>query len=155
MLESIGFLGFPYREYNFKYLSNSIFVNIVPRVDVFLNKCEFHLTRRFLYKRILAGYYVEHFPDDFAELDPWKVDTEEKIWKLVNSFFKILELSDASVDNTQIDEFESLEDVLNNVRYSDYGGNSNREVGSHSYTPKCDVLHFENGLYFFLPHTRR
>lgn len=153
----IVFIGYPYREYSYKFIDQSIFKKLIPSVKFVLNQCEANLTANFLRRKISSGYFLEHFPDCIDELNQYKIGNEGKLNDLLNETITFIqehnEVEDIEEESTVA--FEEFEQMLNELRYSGYKGSSNPGDSTDEYLLNSNVLHFENGSYVFLPHRWR
>jgi len=155
--DKIVFIGYPYREYSFKFIDQSIFKKLIPSVEFVLNQCEANITTNFLRRKISSGYYLEHYPDCIDELNHYKIGNEEDLNGLLN---EVITFSKESIDDEAIEEestvaFEEFEQMLNELRYAGFKGSSDPGQSSGQYLLSSNVLHFENGSYVFMPHRWR
>ena len=152
--DKIVFIGYPYREYSFKFIDQSIFKKLIPSVEFVLNQCEANVTANFLRRKISSGYYLERYPDCIGELNRYKIGNEEDLNGLLN---EAISFSKESIDDEVIEEestvtFEGFEQMLNELRYAGFTGSSDPSQSSGQYLLSSNVLHFENGSYVFMPH---
>lgn len=151
-LKSITFIGYPYREYYFKHIEGSVFTKILPSVKILLNECESAITKGFLFRKFKLGFFIEKYPDSISHLDNQRIKTTEQI----HSKLKQLFIEEKSNNNEEIeniaDEFDGFERMLNDIRYSEYNSSSKPSEENGRYLLNCNVLHFENASYLFLPH---
>lgn len=152
--DKIVFIGYPYKEYSFKFIDQSIFKKLIPSVEFVLNQCEANVTANFLRRKISSGYYLERYPDCIEELNRYKIGNEEDLNGLLN---EAITFSKESIDDEVIDEestvaFEEFEQMLNELRYAGFKGSSDPGQSSGQYLLSSNVLHLENGSYVFMPH---
>lgn len=152
--EKIVFIGYPYREYSFKFIDQSVFKKVIPSVEFVLNQCEANVTANFLRRKISSGYYIEHYPDCLDELNRYKIGKQEDLNGLLN---KAINFTKESIDDEALEEettvaFEEFEQMLNELRYAGFKGSSDPRQSSGQYLLSSNVLHFENGSYVFMPH---
>ena len=155
--DKIVFIGYPYREYSFKFIDQSIFKKLIPSVEFILNQCEANVTANFLKRKISSGYYLEHYPNCIDELNSYMISDEEGLNKLINDAVTFTEdsVEDEVVEEESTLAFEEFEQMLNELRYSGYKGSSDPSESTGQYLLSSNVLHFENGSYVFLPHSWR
>ena len=151
--DKIVFIGYPYREYSFKFIDQSIFKKLIPSVEFVLNQCEANVTANFLRRKISLGYYLERYPDCIDELNRYKIGNEEDLNGLLN---EAITFSKESIHDEVIKEestvaFEEFEKMLNELRYAGFKGSSDPGQSSGQYLLSSNVLHFENGSYVFMP----
>jgi len=152
--DKIVFIGYPYREYSFKFIDQSIFKELIPSVEFVLNQCEANVTANFLRRKISSGYYLERYPDCIDELNHYKIGNEEDLNGLLN---EAITFSNGFIDDKVTEEestvaFEKFEQMLNELRYAEFKGSSDPRQSSGQYLLSSNVLHFENGSYVFMPH---
>lgn len=153
----IVFIGYPYNEYSFKFIDQSIFKKLIPSVKFVLNQCEANVTANFLRRKISLGYYLEHYPDCIDELNRYKIGNEEDLNGLLN---ETISFTKESIDVEVVEEestiaFGEFEQMLNELRYAEFKGSSDPRQSSGQYLLSSNVLHFENGSYVFMPHKWR
>lgn len=155
--KEIKFMGYPYREYSFKYIDQSIFKKVIPNVNFVLNHCESSVTTNTLKRKIGSGYYVENFPACLNELETYRIKNDDQIKSIIKSsiHFKSGGIDDREDNKTMTTEYEEFEQMLNELRYSGYRGSNDDREASGQYMLNCNVLHFENGSYVFFPHNWR
>lgn len=153
----IVFIGYPYREYSFKFIDQSIFKKLIPSVEFVLNQCEAKITANFLKRKILSGYYLEYYPNCIDELNRYKVIDEEGLNTIINDVVTYIQdtVEDEVVEEESTGAFEEFEQMLNELRYAAYKGSSDSSESNSQYLLSSNVLHFENGSYVFLPHSWR
>jgi hypothetical protein len=152
--DKIVFIGYPYREYSFKFIDQSIFKKLIPSVEFVLNQCEASVTANFLRRKISSGYYLERFPDCIDELNLYKVGNHEELNSLLNDTLTFTQefIEDEVVEEESTAVFEEFERMLNELRYAGFKGSSDPGQSEGQYLLSSNVLHFENGSYVFLPH---
>jgi hypothetical protein len=155
--DKIVFIGYPYREYSFKFIDQSIFKKFIPFVAFVLNQCEANITANFLKRKISSGYYLEHYPNCINELNKYKISDEEELNVLINDAITFTQdsVEDEVVEEESTVAFEEFEQMLNELRYAGYKGSSDPRESTGQYLLSSNVLHFENGSYVFLPHSWR
>lgn len=155
--DKIVFIGYPYREYSFKFIDQSVFKKIIPSVQFVLNQCEANVTTNFLRRKISSGYFLERFPDCIDELNQYKIGNEGELNDLLNDVITITQESfeDKAIEEESTVAFEEFEQMLNELRYAGYTGSSDPSQSAGQYLLRSNVLHFENGSYVFLPHSWR
>lgn len=152
--ESISFFGYPYRDYYFKFLAKSIFNFIIPEVELYLNQCESNVTKNFLINKFKAGYFIESLPSNLEGLSNSLITSQSEIDSLVADIFYSDKEVIQAVDE-EMTEFEDFEKLLNDIRYSEFKTTKTNGESDGAYILKCDVLHFNDGGYLFIPHKRR
>jgi hypothetical protein len=152
--DKIVFIGYPYREYSFKFIDQSVFKKLIPSVEFVLNQCEANVTTNFLRRKISSGYYLERFPDCIDELNQYKIGNEGELNDLLNEaiIFTQESTEDEVIDEESTVAFEEFEQMLNELRYAGFKGSSDPSQSTGQYLLSSNVLHFENGSYVFLPH---
>ncbi|WP_306014324.1 MULTISPECIES: hypothetical protein [unclassified Allomuricauda] len=155
--QGIKFIGYPYREYSFKYIDQSIFKKVIPNVNFVLNQCESSITINGLKRKINSGYYVEKFPARLSELEGFRIKDAIQIASIIDGsiHFKSGEIPNHEDEKAMANNYEEFEQMLNELRYSGYKGSSEDREASGQYMLNCNVLHFENGSYVFFPHNWR
>ncbi|NDV43085.1 hypothetical protein [Flagellimonas sediminis] len=155
--KSIKFIGYPFREYSFKYIDQSIFKKVIPNVNFVLNPCESSVTMNSLKRKIGSGYYVEKFPSCLNELEKYRIKDDVQIESIIDGSINFEESGNPyhEFENATTTEYEEFEQMLNELRYSGYKGSNDVEEISGQYLLNCNVLHFENGSYVFLPQNWR
>lgn len=152
--DKIVFIGYPYKEYSFKFIDQSIFKTIIPSVKFLLNQCEAKVTADFLRRKISSGYYLEHFPDCIDILNQYKVGNEVELNILLDeaiTFYQESVYVEAIEEKSTVD-FEEFQQMLNELRYAEFKGSSDTSQSASQYLLSSNVLHFENGSYVFMPH---
>ncbi|MBO0329747.1 hypothetical protein [[Muricauda] lutisoli] len=152
--ESITFFGYPYRDYYFKFLARSCFNFIIPKLKLYLNECESSVTKNFLISKFKAGYFVESLPNTVEGLESYLITSQEEVDDLIADIFS----SDKEIiqgNDEEMIEFDNFEKLLNDIRYSEFKTSNSNGESDGAYILKCDVLHFNDGGYLFMPHKRR
>jgi hypothetical protein len=155
--DKIVFIGYPYREYSYKFIDQSIFKKLIPSVQFVLNQCEANVTTNFLRRKISSGYFLERFPDCIDELNQYKIGNEGELNDLLNEAITFTQesIEDKAIEEESTVAFEEFEQMLNELRYAGYTGSSDPSQSAGQYLLRSNVLHFENGSYVFLPHSWR
>lgn len=151
--DKIVFIGYPYKEYSFKFIDQSIFKKIIPSIKFVLNQCEANVTANFIRRKISLGYYLERFPNCIDELNQYKISNEDELNVLLNesiTFYKE-SFDDEAIHSKSTVAFGEFEQMLNELRYARFKGSSDPRQSAGQYLLDSDVLHFENGSYVFLP----
>jgi hypothetical protein len=153
----IVFIGYPYREYSFKFIDQSIFKKLIPSVEFVLNQCEASVTSNFLKRKISSGYYLENYPSCIDELHKYKISKKEQLNTLIDGAITFAQRTtkDEVVEDDPTVAFEEFEQMLNELRYAAHKGSRDYSESSGQYLLSSNVLHFENGSYVFLPHSWR
>lgn len=157
-IKEITFIGYPYREYSFRYLDDAVLKKIVPNVRLLLNECEASITFNFLKRKLESGYYVEKYPLCLKELTDYRITSHLQIQNLIEDILKYQsQLGNNHMQSslTNANDFLNLEKELNELRYSEYKGSQDDEYYDNQYLLNSNVLHFENGSYVFLPFNWR
>ena len=151
--DKIIFIGYPYREYSFKFIDDSIFKKFIPSVEFVLNQCEANVTANFLRRKISTGYYLERYPDCIEELNQYKVGNEGELNRLLNEVITFTQepIEDEVLEEESTTAFEEFEQMLNELRYTKFKGSVDPVQSAGHYLLSSNVLHFENGSYVFLP----
>lgn len=155
--ENIIFFGYPYREFSFKLIDESIFSKLIPNVDFILNQCEADITFNFILRKISTGYFEEHYPDSLNALDEFKVSNEDELRALITDAITVKNhlVENYVSENVNVGEFEEFEQMLSELRYSGHKGAKGVEESASQYLLNSDVVHFANGSYVFFPHRWR
>ncbi|MBY5950123.1 hypothetical protein KUV23_04000 [Algoriphagus marincola] len=154
--DKIVFIGYPYREYSFKYIDQSIFRKIIPSVQFLLNQCEANVTSNFIKRKISSGYYLEKYPKCIDELNKYKIGNEDQLKALINKAISFnCKTEDEVMETDSTFAFEEFEKMLSELKYANYKGSTGQDESSGQYLLNSNVLHFENGSYVFLPHRWR
>lgn len=152
--DKIVFIGYPYREYSFKFIDQSVFKKLIPSVEFVLNQCEANVTINFLRRKISSGYFLERFPDCLDELNHYMIGNEGELNDLLNEAITFTQesIEDEAIEEESTVGFEEFEQMLNELRYAGYTGSSDSSQSAGQYLLSSSVLHFENGSYVFFPH---
>ncbi len=141
--ESILFTGYPYNEYIGKYLSNTVFVHFVPKIDILCWPVESSLTHRYLKRRFKSGYFMDNLPKLIPFNETLLIKSDEEIIEEIDGFFTL----NIKYDNLETEQEPDLEH-LHTFKYKGYGNESGQ---TNSFKVKCDVMNFNDGSFMFLP----
>jgi hypothetical protein len=139
--KKVDFTGYPFNEYNGKYLISSVCVNFVPDVKIKCWPNEASLTYNYLNRRLQGGYFLDYLPEGLDIENALLIKSDSDIQTEIDSYLLI--------DKIETDETETEQNLefVHRLKYKGYLSNSD---GRANWKVNSDVLNFEDGNFMFL-----
>lgn len=148
-LKSLAFSGLPYQEYKRAALWRAVFGEIIPAIKVFALPEEAGRIRRYLSSRFEAVQFPDALPDDW-ELPKFLIESDEADG--YRQLFSIVRHDQATGEEMPEDDLAEVEQEFNQVKYSRLiSSTENPEDKARDYHIPCNVLHFTDDSFLFLP----
>lgn len=139
--QNVVFTGYPFKEYNGKYLINSVCEFFVPKIEIKCWPTEASLTYNYLKRRIEGGYFFDKLPSIVNVEDSLILKTETDIQTEIDSYLLI---------DQGLEEGNEVEKHLESVDQFKYKGYQSSHENTANWKVKCDVLNFDDGSFMFL-----
>jgi hypothetical protein len=143
---SIVFTGFPYKEWSYHILTDAICRFFIPEIKLLLWRNESSVTYHYIRARVAASYFLDmipgswNFPTDLLLTDKKEIEAEIDELLEIGKDFRI------SAEKEYADFF-GYDPAARHRRYL-----VNSQDIEEGYAVKCNVIHFEEEEYMYLPH---
>lgn len=155
--KALVFTGFPYREWNGRYLFDAVFCQFIPSLTILAWPEEAKRTTGFILKKFRNSGFDDWLPEWISnEMPNWEIPPhnkrpDEADLIIQDGFVSNPVLEPTTQSKYDEDTFEGIQKSISNFRFTDLLS-SFGEVGH--YLVSVDVLHFYDGSYMLLPHGR-
>lgn len=146
----ITFPGFPLNEPINNYLVEAISEHIVSDITIVCWPQEGRLTYRYIFKRMVAGYYTDNLPSNWNFPNNLLLEQETDIKDTIDEILKHDFEAESDIKEDDIETEEDVLEKISNFKYTPYQSDS---LTPSNATVKCNIIDLKGSQFMFLPKT--